>query len=299
MKDITTGEEIFDNKQRLSVKLEYDKNGREVLRKFGNGTAETTLYDKAEKTYAQTVYAYDAFGRRVIVQDKGEAAVRTLYDGFTFDVIKQSSTLANGLFTDSNNTGIRWSPTGKPTGDRYRYISDEDAQDDNRYFYLDENIYKTVNSRYRGERTQISVNGSIAAQASSEGEQYFTTDLLGSIFSVTDSYGYQLDTCTYDVFGSLVQGELSGLTDFGYLGKQHDPTSKLYNVQNGNFLFEGMDSAFMYGTAGGLMVGGVNVCFPTILPGNLGQIIKDQIISTSTEQVIEEKMNEKCTKISE
>ena len=39
--------EIFDNKQRLSVKLEYDKNGREVLRKFGNGTSETTLYDRA------------------------------------------------------------------------------------------------------------------------------------------------------------------------------------------------------------------------------------------------------------
>ena len=74
-------------------------------------------------------------------------------------------------------------------------------------------------------------------------------------------------------------------------------TSQLMNnVQNGNFLFEGMDSAYMYGTAGGLMVGGVNVCFPTILPGNIGQIIKDQIVSTSTEQVIEEKMNEKCTK---
>ncbi len=185
--------------------------------------------DKAEKTYAQTTYAYDAFGRRVIVQDKGEAAVRTLYDGFTFDVIKQSSTLANGLFTDSNNTGIRWSPTGKPTGDRYRYISDEDAQDDNRYFYLDENIYKTVNSRYRGERTQISVNGSLAAQTTNEGAQYFTTDLFGSVSTVSDSLGYQLDSYSYDAFGSLVQGDLSGSTDFGYLGKQNDPSSKLYN----------------------------------------------------------------------
>ena len=187
------------------------------------------VLDKAEKTYAQTTYAYDAFGRRVIVQDKGEAAVRTLYDGLTFDVIKQSSTLANGLFTDSNNTGIRWSPTGKPTGDRYRYISDEDAQDDNRYFYLDENIYKTVNSRYRGERTQITVNGSLAAQASSEGEQYFTTDLLGSVASVTDGYGSQKNSYTYDAFGSIIHGELTGSSDFGYLGKQNDPSSKLYN----------------------------------------------------------------------
>ncbi len=41
-----TNKELFDNKQRLSVKLEYDKNGREVLRKFGNGTSESTLYMK-------------------------------------------------------------------------------------------------------------------------------------------------------------------------------------------------------------------------------------------------------------
>lgn len=39
--------EIFGNKQRLSIKLEYNKNGREVLRKFGNGIEEKTLYDKA------------------------------------------------------------------------------------------------------------------------------------------------------------------------------------------------------------------------------------------------------------
>ncbi len=52
MKYITTGEEIFDNKQRLSVKLEYDKNGREVLRKFGNGTAEGYLYGSDGKRTA-------------------------------------------------------------------------------------------------------------------------------------------------------------------------------------------------------------------------------------------------------
>ncbi len=33
--------EIFDNKQRIRVQLEYDKKGREVLRKFGNGTEES------------------------------------------------------------------------------------------------------------------------------------------------------------------------------------------------------------------------------------------------------------------
>jgi RHS repeat-associated protein len=185
--------------------------------------------DKSKKEYAQTSYAYDAFGRRVIVQDKGEIALRTLYDGLTFDVIKQSPTFENGLFTDSQNTGIRWSNNGKPTGERYRYIGDEERHDNNRYIYLDENSYKTTSSRYQGERTQINVNGTLTAQSTTEGTQYFTTDLFGSVTTVSDNYGYQLDCYTYDAFGSLVQGSFSGSTDFGYLGKQSDPTSRLYN----------------------------------------------------------------------
>ena len=194
-----------------------------------NRLIDCEVTDKSKKEYSQTNYAYDAFGRRVIVQDKGEAALRTLYDGLTFDVVKQSPTFENGLFTDSQNTGIRWSNNGKPTGDRYRYIGDEERQDNNRYIYLDENSYKTTGSRYQGERTQINVNGTLAVQSTAEGTQYFTTDLFGSVSTVSDNYGYQLDSYTYDAFGSLVQGSLSGSTDFGYLGKQNDTTSKLYN----------------------------------------------------------------------
>ena len=185
--------------------------------------------DKSNKEYAQTNYAYDAFGRRILVQDKGEAALRTLYDGLTFDVIKQSPTFENGLFTDSQNTGIQWGRTGKPTGERYRYISDENAKDDARYVYHDEDAYRIKNTRYTGERTQLTVNGTLAAQSSTEGTQYFTTDLFGSVSTVSDNSGYQLDSYTYDAFGSLVQGDLTGITDLGYLGKQNDPTSRLYN----------------------------------------------------------------------
>ena len=185
--------------------------------------------DKSNREYAQTNYAYDVFGRRVLVQDKGEAALRTLYDGLSFDVIKQSPTFENGLFTDSQNTGIQWGKTGKPTGERYRYISDENAKDDARYVYLDENAYRIKNTRYTGERTQISVNGTLAAQTTTEGTQYFTTDLFGSVSGISDSSGYQIGSYTYDVFGSLIQGDLTGSTDLGYLGKQNDPTSRFYN----------------------------------------------------------------------
>ena len=41
--------------------------------------------------------------------------------------------------------------------------------------------------------------------------------------------GTQKASYTYDAFGTLVEGDLTGTTDFGYLGKQHDPTANLYN----------------------------------------------------------------------
>ncbi len=226
---------------QVFVTYTYDKMGNLLTEKsalkttkYAYNSQNRMIYcevtDKSKKEYAQTVYAYDAFGRRVIVQDKGESALRTLYDGLTFDVIKQSQTFANGLFTDSLETGIRWSRTGKPTGDRYRYISDEEADDGNRYFYIEENTYKNVNTRYQSERTHISVNSTLAAQTTSTNyTEYFVTDILGSVKEVSDSYAISKVTYSYDAFGSLVQGNLSNSSDFGYLAKQIDDTAKLYN----------------------------------------------------------------------
>ena len=223
------------------VNYSYDKMGNLLTEesagqsiKYAYNSQNRLIYcevtDKSKKEYSKTTYAYDAFGRRILVQDSGETALRTLYDGLTFDVIKQSPVFENGLFTDSQNTGIKYGKTGRPTGDRYRYLSDEETTDNNRYTYLEENTYKTPEGRYRGERTLFSVNGTIASQSTYDyGAEYFSTDLLGSVSGVTDSYGAQKNSYCYDAFGSLVQGELSGTSDFGYLGKQNDPATSLYD----------------------------------------------------------------------
>ena len=204
-----------------TTKYEYNAQNRLIF-------CEAT--DTLAKTYANTTYAYDAFGRRVFTQDQGQAALRTIYDGFSFDVVKQSPTFANGQFVDSYETGIRYGKTGKPTGGRYRYISDEEAKDNSRYVYIDEGTYKNTNSRYRGSRTQLCVNGSLAAGASADyGAQYFATDVLGSVCVATDSNGGTKQTYSYDVFGSLVAGELGGVYDFGYAGKQSDAAAALYD----------------------------------------------------------------------
>ena len=98
------------------------------------------------------------------------------------------------------------------------------------YFSLNANDYKIVSSRYSGERTQLSVNGTIALQATSDyGVEYFSTDLQGSVRFVTDSYGLEKETYTYDAFGLCIQGELKGASDYGFIGKQYESVSCLYN----------------------------------------------------------------------
>ncbi|MDD7724341.1 MAG: RHS repeat-associated core domain-containing protein, partial [Bacteroidales bacterium] len=222
------------------VSYTYDKEGNLLTQeselktvKYAYNSMNRIMYsevtDKKEKTHSVSYYGYDAFGRRVIEQDKDEAALRSLYDGFTFDVIKQSPTFTNGLFVDSNEIGIRISRTGRPTGDRYRYLEDTPQQDGNRYFHLDEGNYRNVSSRYKGSRTTLSVNGTIAAQNADDDISYFTTDLLGSVRNTTDGYGYVDKKYTYDAFGAIIEGDLSGQQNFGYLGKQFDSQTGLYN----------------------------------------------------------------------
>lgn len=215
------GNLIKEESKEKTVRYAYNSQSRMIF---------CEVADKSKKEYVQTIFAYDAFGRRVSVKDKDQVAIGTLYDGLTFDVIKQSPVFENGVFTDSKESGIKFEKTGRPTGDRYRFISDNDLHDGNRYLYLDESTDKTVNSRYRGERLFFSANGSLGAQVTTDfGSEYFSTDLLGSISCITDSYGDSKSQYTYDVFGNLIQGNFTASADFGYLSKQHDSTASLYN----------------------------------------------------------------------
>lgn len=223
------------------IEYSYDKMGnllttisKDRIIKYAYNSQNRLIYceqtDNQKKTVSKTSYVYDSFGRRILVQDEGNDAIRTVYDGLSFDVIKQSPVFSNGLFTDINENGINWGKTGIPTGDRYRYISEENRKDDTRYTYIGDENYKTENTRYYGERFPLIHEGKIAAQFTAEnGAEYFSTDVLGSISLVTDSTGSNYNTYSYDAFGNLIQGELSGSSDFGYLSKQFDTVSGLYN----------------------------------------------------------------------
>lgn len=229
------------SKNQNLINYSYDKNGNllqeissEKIVNYAYDYQNRLIYceskDETIKKYMQTNYAYDALGRRIIVQDKGENPIRTIYDGLTFDIIKQSSTFENGIFTDSLESGIRYNHNGKPTGDRYRYIDENYVHTEGRYRLLDDDSYSTVSTRYKGSRTFISANGKLAAQTFDNSEiNYYGTDLLGSVVETTDAWGTTKRTYSYDAFGNLLSADFCGANDFGYAGKQSDPTSGLYN----------------------------------------------------------------------
>ena len=188
------------------------------------------VVDDEARTIASTRYGYDPLGRRTLVQDNNAATLRTLYDGLSFDVVKESPVYASGGFVDTYNTGIQYSPAGYATGERYRYLDDGVSATSEKYQYIEDSSYQTVSSRYSGERTMLYAHGSPVAINRSGGTRgYLGTDILGSTRSVTDNHGVQESYYDYDIFGSPVAGDFTTGADYGYLGKPYDSITGLYN----------------------------------------------------------------------
>jgi RHS repeat-associated protein len=209
--------------ESVSQKIEYEYN-------YENRMIACKVINKNERTQSISRYAYDPLGRRIIVQDFDKTALRTIYEGFTFSIIKEGQTFANGMFTTFGDSGFSSDHSFSPTGDRYRYL--ENDMDTNRYSYISDNSYKAVSTRYKGERSSITVNGTIAAQATSVyGTGYFATDVQGTIRATTGQYNSSYTQYNYDIFGTPLNEDFSNTpaTGLGYTGKQFDPTSGLYN----------------------------------------------------------------------
>ena len=63
------------------------------------------VIDDEAQTIASARYGYDNLRRRSVVQDSNTTPLRTLYDGLSFEVVKESPVYASGGFTDTYNTG--------------------------------------------------------------------------------------------------------------------------------------------------------------------------------------------------
>ena len=223
----------------VGVEYAYDSNGNLLSQTSSlkhsiyeynpqNRMVRSRVVDDEARTIASTRYGYDPLGRRTLVQDNNAATLRTLYDGLSFDVVKESPVYASGGFTDTYNTGIQYTPAGRATGERYRYLDDGTIGE--KYRHIEDNEYQTVSSRYAGERAMLYAHGSpVAVNRGGGSRGYLSTDILGSTRSVTDNHGLQESYYDYDIFGSPVAGDFTTGADYGYLGKPYDSITGLYN----------------------------------------------------------------------
>jgi YD repeat-containing protein len=129
----------YDSENRLikkgDIAYSYDKNGnllsekglrREAWYEYNgqNRMIYSEITSHVEKSRATSRYAYDALGRRTVSQDVGRSAMRTLYDGLGFEVLREGETFNDGSFTTRYSEGIQRQQNTGTEGSRYRWISE-------------------------------------------------------------------------------------------------------------------------------------------------------------------------------
>jgi len=90
---------------------EYRYNGQ-------NRMVYAEVTQSVERSRTINEYAYDAYGRRTLAQGKGGDTMRTLYDGISFETVREGIVYSDGQFTSRYATGtVGTSGTITGTGD--------------------------------------------------------------------------------------------------------------------------------------------------------------------------------------
>ena len=185
-----------------------------------------------EKTHEVSSYSYDALGRRTLTTSVTGEAIRTLYDGRSFEVIREGEAFRDGSFTTrSSYSGVLENDTGmmqsnQATGERYRWIGDSSNGR-----ITNEDSYTVTGSRYESRGVTLYGKGEAVAMSSSTGSRtmYLGKDIMGSVRTVTVDTGTLEERYEYDAFGQPYKGDLSGGMNLGYTGKPYNKATGLYN----------------------------------------------------------------------
>jgi RHS repeat-associated protein len=176
---------------------------------------------------------YDGFGRRTIVQDTGYEAMRTVYDGFSFEVLREGVTFRDGSLTTKLATGIVRTEERTP-GIRYRYLGPESQNGQLQTRRLTETTsslatrFTGINATLYGNGEAVAVNRLGNAEVRG-GASYLGKDVLGSVRSRSNENGQMEDRYEYDAFGKPYKGDLNSGVNLGYTGKPYDTTTGMYN----------------------------------------------------------------------
>ncbi|GHV88559.1 hypothetical protein AGMMS50267_09190 [Spirochaetia bacterium] len=238
----------YDKENRMVTKGEirytYDKDGSLLsergVRKTAiyqyngqNRMASSEVTEVGQQNRITAQYRYDGYGRRTITQEAGRDAMRTIYDAFSFDVIREGVTFVDGSLTSRYATGAISAPQAQNDGTRYRYLGEETAGSDRSRTLgeggTNEARYTGIAVTLYGQRGEAAAVSRSAGTGSRGGTAYLGKDIMGSVRSTSGDMGTLESRYEYDAFGKPYQGDFSTGMSLGYTGKPYDTATGMYN----------------------------------------------------------------------
>ena len=184
-----------------------------------------------DHTHVITDYRYDSFGRRIHTAERTKSGMRTIYDGLSFEVVKEAETFLGTRGITSSATGeanlTNYNPHGSDhtRGTRYYYISEREHE-----LRTDKNG-EALPDRTKGVRTYLYLNDQRVAvnnlYNTNHGQYYYGSDILGSVRFITGQAGQELNRIEYDIFGGIYKGNSPYGLETGYTGKPYDSVTGL------------------------------------------------------------------------
>ena len=184
-----------------------------------------------DNTHVVTDYRYDSFGRRIHTAERTKSGMRTIYDGLSFEVVKEAETFLGTRGITSSATGeanfTNYTPHGSDhtRGTRYYFIRDRGQE-----LRTDKNG-GALPDRTKGVRTYLYLNSERVAvnnlYNTNHGQYYYGSDILGSVKFITGQGGQELRRIEYDIFGGIYKGNSPYGLETGYTGKPYDAVTGL------------------------------------------------------------------------
>ena len=191
-----------------------------------------------DNTHVITDYRYDSFGRRIHTAERTKSGMRTIYDGLSFEVVKEAETFLGTRGITSSATGeanlTNYNPHGSDhtRGTRYYFIRDRGQE------LRTGKSGEALPDRTKGVRTYLYLNDERIAvnnlYNTNHGQYYYGSDILGSVKFVTGQGGQELKRIEYDIFGGIYKGNSPYGLETGYTGKPYDAVTGLsdYGVRD-------------------------------------------------------------------
>ena len=127
-----------------------------------------------DNTHVITDYRYDSFGRRIHTAERTKTGMRTIYDGLTFEVVKEAETFLG-------TRGITSSATGEANLNNYTPQVPQNGGSNN-------TAPSYGSDHTKGTRYYYIPNNAQGSQTRNNGETTQTADGKGTIFYPTDEH---------------------------------------------------------------------------------------------------------------